>query len=102
LTRLITAPAEMPPLEFLSAVTGRPIRNRDRALEAAYLEAINAHWRAAKAASDAILRREGETVIAFLIRKLAPLYDHDDFVREQARLWTRGLWAAPEADRQAA
>jgi hypothetical protein len=101
MSRLIVADAsKVSGSEFLRAITGRP--PRDRAAEAAYLEAENAHWRTAKAESDAMVRQDGETALAFLIRKLKPLYDHDDWRREQERLWSRGEWQAPEQKRRAA
>jgi hypothetical protein len=84
---------------FRSLFGGEP---RDRAAEAEYLRVINEHWAAAKAESAAMVKAEGETELAFLIRKLAPIYAHEAWEREQAKAWARGTWEAAPAERRAA
>lgn len=94
--RIITADASKISGADFARSLGLNIHTREqRAAEAAYLEFENAHWRAAKAESNAIVRREGEAMIDFIIRKLKPLYDHDDWRAEQSRLWANGQWEPP-------
>jgi hypothetical protein len=83
-------------LDVAGPLFGMPVRApRDRRGEAEYLDALNRHYREAKAKADRIRAagpREGETRIDHLKRCLEPLYAHDEWRREQATAWVRGEW----------
>ena len=92
--RDVAAPADqVTGREFFEALFGPS--PRDRELEAQYLRFINEHWQAAKAKSDAMVKRGDESALAFTIRRLGPIYAHEAWEREQRALWLRGAWEAP-------
>lgn len=76
-------------LDVIAAPFGKPARTpRDRSGEAAYHEALNAHWRATEAKMD----RVTGTHFEMLCRKMELIAEHDAWRDKQARLYARGQW----------